>query len=95
MEERPGELVELVVGKRKQVLATDKANLWAQLATYALDHAKPGGKPQGRAAHLYKEITGNWPPREWKVDAAPRVDPTAATLNKIRSLYTAFSRRAS
>lgn len=90
VEELPGEMQEIRIGKK--VLATGKADLWAQVATYAKSHSSPE-KQQGRAAHLYKDITGTWPPREWKVASAPDVAPTAATLGKIRSLYIAFSHR--
>ena len=76
----------------RKVLATDKADLWAQVATHARKHSAPE-KQQGRAAHLYREIVGNWPPTQWKVQDAPWVDPTPATSGKIRSLTIAFHHR--
>lgn len=89
VEHLPGHMEEVVLcGKKK--LANDKMDLWAQVATYARQKAKPGGNPQGRAAHLYKDITGEWPPRGLSLDAAPWVEPTRNTLNKIRSLSIAF-----
>ena len=91
VEERPGEMQEIRIGKK--VLATDKADLWAQLATYSRDHAKPGKDPHKRALALYHDITGTWPPRDWHVSNAPDIPPTAATLGKIRSMCIAFAHR--
>ena len=91
VEERPGEMQEIKIGKK--ALATDKADLWGQLATYARDHAKPGRDPHKRALALYHDITGTWPPREWHVSNAPDIPPTAATLGKIRSMCIAFAHR--
>lgn len=90
VEELPGEMQEIRIGKK--VLATNNADLWAQLATYAKQHSAPE-KQQGRAAHLYKDIMGVYPPREWKIANAPEVEPTRATLGKIKSLYIAFAHR--
>ena len=43
------------------------------------------GKQQGRASHIYREITGEWPDRSWTVANTPSVPITRAVLNKIRS----------
>jgi superfamily II DNA or RNA helicase len=89
----PGEMQEITLNGKK--LAPDAAHLWAQLATYARTHSAPE-KQQGRAAHLYREMTGDWPPREFKVEAAPVVEPTRNVIGKIKSLQIAFhNRRAS
>lgn len=94
VEHLPGHMEEVILcGKKK--LANDKLDLWAQVATYARQRAKPGGNPQGRAAHLFKDITGEWPPRGLKIDDAPWVEPTRNTLGKIRSLTIAFTHRRS
>jgi len=87
VEEIPGEMQEIRIGKK--IVATDKAELWAQLCTYAREHSAPE-KQQGRAFHLYQEFTGTRPPREWSVNDAPMVEPTAGTLSKIRSLNIRF-----
>lgn len=84
--ETGGVMTEVMIGKK--VAATDQRHLWAQLCHYA-QNAK---KPQGRAAHLFKDITGKFPPREWSYFGTEAVSPTAATLNKIRQLNIAFSR---
>ncbi len=54
-------------------------------------HSAPE-KQQGRAAHLYRDIVGQWPPSGFRVETAPHVEPTRATANKIRSLNIAFSK---
>ncbi len=86
--ELPGQMQEIRIGKK--VLAHDKADLWAQVATYARDHARAGKDPNKKALAIFKNITGEWPPRSWTVYNAPEVAPSAATLGKIRSLNIAF-----
>jgi DNA repair protein RadD len=85
--EAAGEMTEILIGKK--VAAADKQHLWQQLCHYAQGAAKP----QGRAAHLFKDITGKWPPRDWHIESTQAAQPTAATLNKIRQLTIAFHRR--
>lgn len=92
VEQRAGTMQEVVLcGKKK--LANDKMELWCQLATYALDHAKPGRDPQKRALALFHNITGEWPPRGLDVKTAPRVEPTKNTRGKIRAMDIAFANR--
>jgi hypothetical protein len=83
-------MAEVVLGGKK--LAPDQIHLYAQLATYAREHSSPE-KQNGRAAHLFKDITGQWPPRAYNVQSAPTVEPTRNTLNKIRSMQIAFAHR--
>jgi len=73
----------------EKVLAPNAANLYAQLATYAKIHSAPE-KQKGRAAHLFRDITGDWPPREFSIETAPWTETTRATFNKIQSLSIAF-----
>ncbi len=89
-QELPGHMQEIRIGKK--VLAHDKADLWAQVCTYARDHARVGKDPNKKALALYKNITGEWPPRAWNIYNAPDVPPTAATLGKIRSMNIAFAK---
>jgi DNA repair protein RadD len=92
VEHLPGHMEEVILcGKKK--LANDKMDLWTQVATYARQRAKPGGNPAGRAAHLFKDITGEWPPRGCKFETTPTVEPSRNTLDKIRSLSIAFAHR--
>lgn len=95
IEHAAGKMVEVVLNGKKQVLAPDQIHLYSQLATYAKLHAKPGGNASGRAAHLYRDITGAWPHRSLTLEAAPWVEPTRNTLNKIKSLAIAFHKRRS
>ncbi len=83
-----GEAREIMIGKRK--LADDKQHLWEQVCTYARSHGKPE-KQRGRAAHLFKDMTGTWPPREFDFDAAPNVPITKNVLNQIRAKNIAFA----
>lgn len=93
VEHQAGEMSEIVMAGKK-VLAQTHVDLWAQLSTYAKDHNKHG-KAQGEAANLFREITGNWPPREFKVETTPDVPPSHNTLNKIRSMRIAFFKKRS
>lgn len=93
IETKPGHLQEVILGGKR--LAANHEDLYNQIATYARRKNKPGGNPQGRAYHLFHEITGIFPPHSYRVERAPEVEPTRATLGKIRSLQIAFARRAS
>lgn len=83
----PGAMQEVVLGKKK--LADSKPHLYAQLVTYARAHSTPD-KQKGRAAHLFKDITGEWPPAHLSFDATPNVPIERNTANKIESLKLAF-----
>lgn len=87
VQESAGEMREIRIGKR--VAAADKRELWCQLCAVA----STAKKPQGRAAHLFKDITGEWPPREWVFDFTEPVTPSPATLAKIKQLNIAFRKR--
>lgn len=91
VEHLPGEMHEVKLENGK-VLAPDEIHLYAQLATYAKAHSAPE-KQKGRAACLFRDITGKWPPSHFRPDTAPIVEPTRNTLNKIKSLRIAFMHR--
>lgn len=88
VEAMPGEMCEVMIGKKK--LADNHQHLWNQLCAYAMAHSAPD-KQKGRAAHLFKAIVGEWPPRNYEFDtsAAPI---ERNTLNKIKSMNIAFSK---
>lgn len=88
-EHEAGEMREIVLNGKK--LAEDHSHLWYQVATYAKMHSKPETQ-QGRAAHLYKAMTGTWPSRSWHVSAAPVVEVTRNVKNKITSLNLRHSK---
>lgn len=87
VDEAAGEMREIKIGKR--VVAGNKFELWRQLC----GHARGAKNPQGRAAHLYKAFVGEWPDREWHIDITEPAPLTRGTLNKIRSLNIAYSKR--
>jgi len=89
VEHEPGEMREVMLGKRK--LADDSRHLWEQLVTYARAHSS-AEKQKGRASHLYKNIMGQWPPRSWSIDSTPNVEITRNVLNQIRHKNIAFAR---
>ena len=93
VEHQPGQMEEIPVLCGKKKLAESKVHLCCQVATYALDHAKPGRDPHKRALALYREITGEWPPIRERADQVPRIEPTRNTLGKIRSLWIAYAHR--
>lgn len=89
VESEAGEMREVMLGKKK--LADDTRHLWEQLCTYAAGNSSPE-KQKGRAAHLYKDIIGDWPPANFRFDATANVPITRNVLNKIKQKNIAFQR---
>ncbi|RYH71155.1 MAG: DEAD/DEAH box helicase [Alcaligenaceae bacterium] len=89
VEHQPGEMREVLIGKTKA--AENHEHLWQQACAYARAHGTPD-RQQGRAAHIYKEIVGVWPPRGWHIDSTPGTEITRPVLNKIRSRNIAFAK---
>lgn len=85
--ESAGEMKEIRIGKN--VIASDKRDLWRQLCTYARKYSRPE-KQAGRAWFLYQDITGERPPRGWDFHATEDAPVTRGTLNKIKSLRIAY-----
>lgn len=86
-DETGGEMREIRIGKK--VIASNKRNLWEQLCAYARSKSTPD-KQAGRAYYLYRDITGEKPPRDWGFDSTPDAPITRGTLDKIKSLRIAF-----
>lgn len=83
IDETPGEMKEIRIGKN--VAAADSQDLWNQLCTIA--RTTPGiAKKAGWCFFKYQDITGQKPPRSFDFEAAPTVEVTMATKNKIRQL---------
>lgn len=82
IEHEQGEMREVIIGKRK--LADDPRHLYAQLCAYARTYSKPEAQ-KGRAAHLYKDIMGSWPPNEFRFETTADTPISHAVLNQIRS----------
>lgn len=85
-----GEMREIVMLGGKK-MGDDRAHVWAQVVAYARANSRPE-KQQGRAAYIYKDITGAWPAREWKVETTPHVTITRPVLNKIRQKNIAWNK---
>lgn len=83
-----GEMRPVVIGK--QQAAESRAHLWAQAVAYARAHSRPEMQ-QGRAANIFKDIVGEWPPKAWRVESTPGVEISRAVLNKIRSKNIAYA----
>ncbi len=90
VEHEPGEMREVMIGKTK--LADDRRHLWEQVCTYAKAHSAPE-KQRGRASHLFRDMVGVWPPRDWDIDTTPNVVITRPVLNKIKQKNIAFSKK--
>lgn len=88
VEHEAGEMREVTIGKTKY--AEDKLHLYMQACTYARGNSKPENQA-GRAAHIFKSITGEWPARNWKFEDTPNATVTRPVLNKIRSQNIAFA----
>lgn len=89
VEHEAGEMHEIRIGKTKY--ADDARHLYEQACTYARSHSAPDNQ-HGRAYHIFKDIAGYAPKREWDFDSTPNVTITRAVLNKIKSLNIAFSK---
>lgn len=89
VEQLPGEMREVVIGKAKA--ADNHEHLWQQVCAYARAHSAPG-KQQGRAAHIFKDVVGTWPPRTWDFDATPGAEISRALMNKIKSKNIAYQK---
>ena len=89
VEHIPGELQEVMIGKRK--MADNSRHLYEQCVTYARAHSSPE-KQKARAACLYKDIMGVWPPKSWSFDATQNVEITRNVLNQIRAKNIAYAK---
>jgi superfamily II DNA or RNA helicase len=87
----PGHMQEIFIGTgaNRKKLANNAQDLWNQVCTYARFHSKPD-KQAGRAWHLFQKITGQ--KSKWKFDAAPNVDISKNTYNKIQALNIAYKK---
>lgn len=85
----PGKMKEIFIGGAK--CAEDAAHLYAQACMYARTHSAPE-KQAGRAANIYRSITGKWPPNTWRFESTVPAEVSRPVLNKIRSGNIAFSK---
>ena len=82
--------VNMPVMAGKKQLAENHQHLWGQVCTYARSHSAPD-KQAGRAAHLFRDMVGDWPPRGWNINSTPDTIITREVLNKIKAKSIAFS----
>jgi superfamily II DNA or RNA helicase len=85
VEAQAGQMREIVIGKKK--LADDSRHLYEQIVTHCRSYGKPE-TAKGRAAHLYRDIIGEWP-NAFRFETTPNTKITQSTLNKIKSIQIA------
>jgi superfamily II DNA or RNA helicase len=94
-----GEAVEVDVlrSKKGTPYAPTLATLYAAIVTTEKGKAaarvaqgRAPGNPKGAAAHRYREITGEWPPRHYDFASTPLTVPSRELQGKLRSLDLAF-----
>lgn len=90
VEHEAGVMREVVMLGGKK-MGDDRAHVWAQCASYAKAFSAPD-KQQLRASFIYKDITGQMPPRDWLVASTPNVEITRPVLNKIRQKNIAWKK---
>lgn len=78
---------EIMFGKAKA--ATDKRDLYNQIATYARTHGNPL-TAKGRTYHLFNDLAGHYPPPSFGFDSAPMVSVSRPVQNKILQRIVAF-----
>lgn len=88
IEHEAGELTEFMVGK---ATIGDKLRVWEEVSTYCRGVGKPD-TAKGRAAHLYKSITGVFPRNLPDFDVTRNVPVSRAIMNKARANMIAFSK---
>jgi superfamily II DNA or RNA helicase len=85
-----GEMREVMLGKNK--VAEDRHHLWLQLCAYAAGKSAPD-KQRGRAASLFKDMVGEWPPNDFKFDVAANMPVHPKVMSKIKTKNIAFAKR--
>jgi DNA repair protein RadD len=87
IEHLPGTMQEVRIGK--VIAAESPTDLWNQLCTYARAHSAHE-KQAGRAAHLYRDIMGEFP--NFSFETAPNTAISRAVMNKIKQRNIAFAK---
>lgn len=86
IEHQAGEMVEFTVGKAK---VGDKLSVWEQSVTYCRGRGNPS-TASGRAAYLYKSITGVFPRGLPSFEETQNVTVSRAVINKARANMIAY-----
>lgn len=87
----PGQLEEIRIGNSKQIAAATKYELYQMCCSYAREHSS-SEKQKGRAAHIYKDIMGEWPDKKFVFDHTPSTEISTPVFNQIKRRNIAFSR---
>lgn len=87
VEQIPGHMREVTIGKTKA--ADNHQHLWQQACAYVRSHGNPATM-QGRAAHIFNDIVGKFPPREWRIENTPGAEISRPVMNKIKSKTIAW-----
>ena len=93
VEAEAGEMREMVMLGGK-VAGTNRRHVWEQAVSYARVFSKPE-RQRARAACIFKDITGAWPPKQWQVEGTPQVDVTRPVLNAIQRANAAYKKSLS
>jgi superfamily II DNA or RNA helicase len=86
LEHEAGEMVEFKVGK---ATVGNKLTVWQQTVTLCRNSGKPE-TAKGRAAHLFKSITGEFPRNLPEFDDVPNVPISRAVMNKQKANMIAY-----
>lgn len=96
-EEGEAREVDVLRSKKGTPYAATLAELYAAIVTTEKSKAasrvaqgRPAGNAKGTAAHRYRELTGEWPPRHFSFEQAPHTTPTRELQGKLRSMDLAF-----
>lgn len=89
VEHESGEMIEFIVGNAK---VGDKLAVWEQAVTFCRGTGNPD-TAKGRAAHLYRSITGAFPRGMPEFEQTQNVVVTRAVINKARANSIAFRAR--
>lgn len=83
VEHAPGVMQEVQLGRQKKLV--NAQDLYNQCLAYARKNSLPE-KQKGRAAHLYKDMVGEWPPFDWHHKAPADAVVSKEVQNKIISM---------
>lgn len=89
IENTPGEMREIVLGKKK--IADDSRHLYEQACTYARAHSAPE-KQSARAYYLFKDMAGVEPPKHWSITTTPDVQLSRNFINRVQAKNIAYAK---
>ena len=84
----PGHMQPVVIGKSR--LADNHRHLYEQVVTYVRSHGRPE-TAKGRAAHLFRQMTGEWP-NAFSYERTHNTTISRAVMNQIKARQIAFAK---